>query len=209
MGGDLTVRSELGQGSTFTLWLREATPAQQEAARWRVEAPDTAARLQGLSDVGQRLLRELPSLIDTFVSRLRAEAMVPGALTLRSSQLADHVACYVADVAGMLVAIEEARGQPSKLVMDGAEIQLFVAERHGAQRARLGWTRDALQREWAILREEIDHLIRRSAGTLPESAVAEAHIVLERVLEQAEDGSVRALERFVGPAEAKRDEQPH
>jgi phage shock protein A len=95
----------------------------------------------------------------------------------------------------MLVAIEEARGQPSKLVTDGAEIQLFVAERHGAQRARLGWSREALQREWSILREEIDQLIRRSAGTLPESAVAEAQIVLERVLEQAEDGSIRALER--------------
>jgi signal transduction histidine kinase len=208
MGGDLTVRSEPGQGSTFTLWLREATPAQQEAARWRAESPDTAARLQGLSDVGQCLLRELPSLIETFVSRLRAEAMVPGALTLRSSQLADHVACYVADVAGMLVAIEEARGQPSKLVMDGAEIQLFVAKRHGAQRARLGWSRDALEREWTILREEIDQLIRRSAGTLPETAVAEARIVLERVLEQAEDSSVRALERFTGPADAAREDPP-
>ncbi|HEY3257889.1 MAG TPA: ATP-binding protein, partial [Gemmatimonadaceae bacterium] len=79
MGGDLTVKSEEGKGSSFTLWLREASAAEREAAQWREESPDTAARLQGLSDIGNAMLRDLPALVDSFVDRLRAEPIVPGA----------------------------------------------------------------------------------------------------------------------------------
>ena len=194
MAGDLTVSSTEGEGSTFTLWLREATAAQREAARWRAESPD-AARHQGLAEVGDLLLRELPSLVEAFVSRMRAEATVPGAISLRTTQLADHVGAYVADVAGVLSAIEEARGQPSRLVADGAEIQTFIAERHGAQRARLGWTPETLRAEWAVLNDEIKRAIQRRAGGAPDRAIAEAFIVLERLIEQAEESSTRALTR--------------
>src|SRR5436190_5239562 len=164
MGGDLVAHSESGHGSQFTLWLREANSAQREAARWRAESPDAAARLQGLGEVGRALLRELPALVDGFVERLRHECIVPGAPTLRGSQLADHIMPYVADIAGMLTAIEEARGQPTRLVADGADIQLYVAEKHGAQRARLGWTADTMRLEWSILQEEIERLVRRTSS---------------------------------------------
>jgi signal transduction histidine kinase len=195
MKGDLTVRSEVGKGSCFTLWLPEASAAAKDEARWRAESPDAAARLQGLSDVGEILLRELDPLIDSFVGRLRAESIIPNAESIRFSQLADHVGAYVADIAGMLVAIEEARGQPSSLVADGGDIQRLVAERHGAQRARLGWSANALHREWAILREEITRVIRRRARSVPESAIVEGRIVIERFLEQSEEASQRALAR--------------
>ncbi len=205
MGGDLTVQSEEQKGSVFTLWLKEASTAQREAARWRAESPDTAARLQGLGDVGRALLRELPSLTDAFVRRLREECIVPGALTIRTSQLADHMATYVADVASMLTAIEEARGQPTRLVADGTEIQMNVAERHGAQRARLGWTTDTLRREWSILREEIVRLVRRAASSVDAPSVAEGVVVLERFLEQGEEASCRALTRAGKPLEEERE----
>jgi hypothetical protein len=195
MGGDLTVESQADKGSTFTLWLCEASAAEREAADWRAESPDAAERLQGLSDTGNALLRELPNLCDAFVDRLRAERIVPNAHVLRSTQLADHVVGYVALMASMLKAIEEARGQPSRLIVEGAELQVLVAERHGAQRSRLGWTRDVLHREWEILREEIERVVRRAAaGAVETRAISEAMIVLDRFLEQGEDASTRALE---------------
>lgn len=195
MGGDLTVQSRLGEGSTFTLWLREASSAQRDAARWRAEAPDAAARLQGLADVGGVMLRELPAIIESFVARLREELPVTGIGALRASQLADHIAAYLADVGCTLAAIEEARGQPSRLVADGAELQGQIATQHGAQRARLGWTPAALRREWGILRDEIEQVVRRASITVSEEAVAEALLILDRFVDQAAETSGMALSR--------------
>jgi hypothetical protein len=93
------------------------------------------------------------------------------------------------------VLIEEARGETSRLVVESAEIQLYIAERHGWQRARLGWTVPALHREWSVLREEVERVMRRGANNVPERAVSEALLVVDRMLEQAEDRSMRALER--------------
>ena len=198
MGGDLTVSSTLGKGSTFTLWLCEANASERDAARWRAEAPDTAARLQGLADLGAILLRDLPALVTAFVSRLRSEPIVQNVQWLRTSQIADHVAAYIADVASTFTAIEEARGQPSRLIRDGTDIQVAIAERHGAQRARLGWTPNILNREWTILREEVERVIRRNSVSVADRAVQEALVMLQRFLEQGEEASLRAFTRVGG-----------
>ena len=197
MGGDLTVKSESGKGSVFTLWLREASAAQREAAHWRAESPAVAARLHGLSDVGHALLRDLASVVESFVARLRDETVVPGAESLRSSQLGDHAAAYVADMATLLTAVEEARGKPSPLVADSGDIQLFIAEKHGQQRARLGWTPKGLHREWTILGEEIGRVVRRASMQIPDRAAPEAIVIVERLIEQANERSGRALERLL------------
>jgi hypothetical protein len=193
--GDVSVRSEVGKGSVFTLWLPAATAAAQAAARWHADAPDTAARLCGLGEVGDLLLRELERLVDALVARLRAERIIASADSLRFSQLAGHVGPLVADIARVLIAVEEARGQPSSLVADGFEIQRLVAERHGMHRARLGWSQETLSREWRILHEEIDRVIRRRAQGLPETALSEALLLIERFLVQAEEIGARALSR--------------
>ena len=195
MGGDLTVRSESGKGSAFTLWLREASAVQRDAARWRAESPAVAARLHGLSDVGNMLLRDLASVVESFVARLRDEAVVPGAESLRASQLGNHAAAYIADLATLLAAVEEARGKPSPLVADSADIQLYIAEKHGQQRARLGWTPKGLHREWTILAEEIGRVVRRAAKQMHDRAGPEAIVILDRLIEQATERSGRALER--------------
>ena len=138
----------------------------------------------------------------------RAKSADRAAITdaLAQSTFADHIMPYVADIAGMLTAIEEARGQPTRLVADGADIQLYVAEKHGAQRARLGWTADTMRLEWSILQEEIERLVRRTSSSLDERAVAEALIVLQRFVEQGEDASCRALARAGEPADERQAE---
>jgi signal transduction histidine kinase len=195
MRGDLTVRSDIGKGSAFTLWLTAVGGSARETARRRAESPGPASRLQGLAETGEALVRELEPILNSFVARLRADPLMPAAPSLRFSQLADHLGTYVANIGGVLIAVEEAGGQPSGLIADGSEIQRLVAERHGAQRARLGWTVEALRREWRILGEEIERAIRRRSVGVDETAIAEGLTIIARFIDQGIELSGRALGR--------------
>jgi signal transduction histidine kinase len=195
MKGDLTVRSEVGTGSTFTLWLPAASQAARAKAKLRANSPDVAARLAGLAEIGEALVRELEPLLSAFVSRLRGDPLLARAQSLGFAQLADHVGTYVADVGAMLIAVEETSGQPSPLLADGSDIQRLVAERHGAQRARLGWTKNGLQREWRILEEEIERAIRRRMHAVPDATILEALTIVHQFIEQCEEISCRAFVR--------------
>jgi signal transduction histidine kinase len=195
MHGDITVRSEVGKGSQFTMWLPVASQVVRDAARGRARALETTGRPPGLAEVGAALLCELEPLLRAFVARLRADPVIPAPRSLRFSQLADHVGTYIADLGGVLVAVEESRGQPSALVADGTEIQRLVAERHGVQRARLGWTESALRREWVVLAEEAERAIRRRADGVAEARLGDALAVVQRFVKQGEELSCRALTR--------------
>jgi hypothetical protein len=71
----------------------------------------------------------------------------------------------------------------------------MLADRHGAQRQRLGWTPPALEREWRLFAEEVHRMIRRSAHVVAESTVAEANVIIDRFLEQARQTSLRSFAR--------------
>jgi len=192
MHGDLTVRSEPGKGSVFTLWLPEAGGATSVP---QADAHEAANRLQGVAEVGEILIREAGPLLSAFVARIRAENLANAAMRLRYSQLADHIATYIGDIGTVLVAVEEARGQPSGLLADGTEIQRLLAERHGAQRARLGWASDDLHREWQILDEEIERTLRRCANGVPAQTIEESLTIVRRLNGQSAELSRRALTR--------------
>ncbi len=196
MGGDITVTSSAGSGSRFTLWLPAAGEAQY--ADVRPSMPGLAGRephVQGLTEVGEALLRETDAVVDEIVARLRQEPLMPAAKSLRYTQLADHMTTLIADMAGALLILEDAHGEPSPLLVDAGEIQRFVAERHGIQRARIGWTKEALVREFVVMREEIAYAVGRAFPGESAGRVSEALALIERQAEQAEIASIQALER--------------
>jgi hypothetical protein len=195
MEGDLTVRSTPAAGSVFTLWLPATTTrSEQTPSEWQ-DSVDGFTRLHGVAEVGELLLREVATLLEVLVVCVRNEGLVPEGKALKFSQLVDHYPSFLADLGGMLIAIEEAHGQPSSLLTDGTDIQRLIAERHGAQRERMGSSVESVRREYGLLREELADVLRRRARGIPESAIEEGLIILNRVLEQAEESSVRGLLR--------------
>ncbi len=209
MGGDLTVESKVGEGSRFSLWLPAesygevrqgesgVTPkasGSEEASSGITSAHPVERQLEGLSDLGTALLTQLEAMVAAIVARIRSDPNLRMAAGLRTSQVADHLSTFLADIAGALPIVEESAGRPSHLLADALEIQRLVSERHGAQRARLGWTESSVRREFMIIREEIERVVRASVATgplTPEDAIA----TVNRFVDQSEYVTVRALER--------------
>jgi signal transduction histidine kinase len=193
MGGDLTVTSRLGKGSTFTLWLAAAPPNAEESSLPKstpTTVPATIASA-GLASMGERLLRETEPLLKAVVGRLRTDPAIPNVQQLKYTQIADHFGTLFADIAESLVVLEESADQPSPIMADATLIQRLIAERHGIQRARLGWPPSAIQREYEIVREEVERILNRA---LSESRppIPDALGVVMRFFEQAEYVSLTA-----------------
>src|ERR1043166_791178 len=126
MKGDPTVESEVGAGSAFTLWLPAVSPSSAETQRWR---PATTAdgRLLAVGEAAKILQRGVEGLLEAFVTHLRTEHIIPAAGSLRFSHLAGHLGSFVVSLGTTLLAIEEARGQPSPLVSDATDILRAIA----------------------------------------------------------------------------------
>jgi signal transduction histidine kinase len=193
MGGDLTVESEPGQGSTFTLWLPGESPLRPPFGEAVLDEA-RRERARGLAEVGKALRNSVDEILDAFSARLRREPLMAGAASLRQSNLEDHASTYLTDVALALISIDQGILDLSEMLRDGTEIQQMISKLHGAQRARFGWTEEAIRREFAILQEEVDAAVRRGAS----AAHAEDGIALiTRFLEHAERISVRGWRKAV------------
>ncbi|HST07092.1 MAG TPA: ATP-binding protein [Gemmatimonadaceae bacterium] len=195
MGGDLSVQSEVGKGSTFTLWLPADTAAKDVERAPTIAGQSVALQreVEGLGDVGRALLLVVEEIVESIVDRIKRDPNLGSAAGLRFSQLADHLASLLADIAGALVVMEEANGTSSPTLADAVEIQRLISERHGAQRQRLGWSESDLRREFMIVREEIELAVKKASEFGEPLPVEDGVAVIGRFLDQAEYIAVRAL----------------
>jgi hypothetical protein len=138
------------------------------------------------------VLGELERVLHAYVARLRSDLATPSAHAAAEAQVEDHLASFLADLAGALHHLDAAEagtggvppGEPTAAVQDSTAIQRVVAERHGVQRARLGWSEQEIRREFTILREELAAAVRRRApDLLPGPTAAARQGEVERALE--------------------------
>lgn len=207
MGGDLTVTSTLGAGSSFSLWLPVAAASTDLLAQLDAQGgvkdsadaasrhPDPARDQSGLVDVSHALLVAMAPLVDEVVERLRSDLTLPMAAGIRTSQVADHLSTLLVDIAAALMVVGEAGGDSASLLADTMAIQRLIAERHGQQRAGLGWTEASMRREFMIIREELERVVRLAVPTEGPLELADAVATATRFVDQAEYISVRALEK--------------
>jgi hypothetical protein len=206
MGGDVTLETELGAGATFTLWL-PAPPSVRAAATGDRAGCTTDERrtgprdVAGLAQAGATLRDHTPAVMHAVLRRLRGELESPGAATVGDAELEDHLGTLLVELARALVLIEAEGGETTRTLRDGTEIQRVLAERHGAQRAALGWSEADHKREFAILREEIGnvlhggHIVDAASGgddAPPASRQAVALGIVARLLAHVERAGERA-----------------
>ena len=200
MGGDITVLSEVGKGSSFTLWLRGAgaearpTPTSEYPAFHDVvpEVDATAVRL-----ITSALKREIPVISQRYVNRLRDEGEVPDLSSVSESYVRDHADTVVAEIGTAAALLAETNGRASDLLRDGSEIQRLLAELHGAQRYRLGWSEAEIARDVETLSAEIVSAIGEFAA---DAAASEFVVdVTRKILGQWKQTSVRGY-RFARAA---------
>jgi hypothetical protein len=191
MGGDVTVRSDVGVGSSFFLWLPAAADEMMTArpAEGDAEAPGSTGTLIA---AGKALLVDIERILTEHVARLRTDPETPRAHRMSPAELEDHFASFLADVAQALGSMNLATAAESLLLRDGTLIQRTIAERHGRQRARFGWTEQEVRREFEIMREEVSTSIRRQVRRPRPQEVEEVISVVHGFIDQAETVTLAA-----------------
>jgi PAS domain S-box-containing protein len=194
MGGDLTLRSTEGLGSSFFFWLPSA-PA--EAVRADMGHPSTAApgSTAILGEVRDAIFAELERILYAFVARLRSDPATPSAHTRSEAELEDHLASFLSDIAQTFGGMDLAAGSSGDALRDGSDIQRRISERHGEQRFRLGWAEPEVSREHQILREELAAAIRRHVHRERPDEVEEMIDAVRIFLSAGERVSIEAYRR--------------
>jgi PAS domain S-box-containing protein len=184
MGGDLIARSRPGSGANFTLWLPSAeavpaasTPPLELSLRRRTPAlggmsisdhtapPLDDAAYTVLHALGVRLSADAEAIAGRYVNAVRDDGRFPGADTLPSVQLRDHATPVVGLLASQLMVIGETHGAAPELLGDGGQMQRVMAELHGAQRYRIGWSEADIERETPLLVAELERAIGDALDT--------------------------------------------
>ena len=179
MGGDLTVTSQLGDGSTFSLWLA----APRNVAEGKRDRRAFDRDIEGLPVLADHLLRRLKPIVDAYVARLRRDGAVPRATEASDIELRDHIPHFMAGLSDLLRHAGAVGDDVSHVLRASNAIQRTTLELHGAQRHHLGWSPDALRRDLDLLRRVIRHDVQVTA---PAGLDGDPPLeVLDRLFEQA------------------------
>jgi hypothetical protein len=148
-----------------------------------------------IAELGRAILEESTAIAARFVAGLREDpATFANVERLSDVQLQNHLQTGLADISQALMILQSTSGDPSELMRDTTEIQRVVAERHGVQRQRLGWSEAALSREFQILRHAIDEALAARSDL---HVGREARALMEGFIEQLEQTSLRALRHAI------------
>ncbi|MGQ0560759.1 MAG: PAS domain-containing sensor histidine kinase [Gemmatimonadota bacterium] len=194
MGGDLTVESTVGKGSSFTLWLpgtipESIAPEQTWISKLRAEGH----RPRGFAVVGEQMIDAIDDILDEYADRLKQELPLPRTSRLEYADLVNHAGTFLTDIAQALIVLENSNADPVQLMHDGTQIQRVISELHGAQRFRLGWTEEMLAGDWRILWEAISRWLDKSRVDLDHVNREDALSTLKSMVDFAEATSLRGL----------------
>jgi PAS domain S-box-containing protein len=209
MGGDLTLDSEVGVGSTFTLWLPAASPAaidETPAQRWQRALEGQPQReTRGIGEIGRLLRGELHGMIETWENRVRTSAKLPAMRRLDSATVIDHMLPLLADAVQTLVIVERTGGWESTLLADGTELHRIIGRNHGRQRYELGCSEEELAQEYRLLIDVAVAGVERHATARSEEA-ALASGVMTRLLMHARADSIQAYREAAAAAAVGADD---
>ena len=192
MGGDLTLESTPGEGSKFTIWLPAPARAAETPASGTPRQHDPVLRSRGLAELGAQLRDHVDEAVEALVKRLQGDdAVFPRGRELRRVLLEDHWGSFVSDVAQQLLIVGETGGEASLLFGDGTRIQQMIADLHGRQRVTLGWTDEQIAREYVVLEDELEKLLRPGLRTATPEIDA-ALEVLRNIVRAAATTGLRA-----------------
>ncbi|HUF29361.1 MAG TPA: ATP-binding protein, partial [Gemmatimonadaceae bacterium] len=211
MGGDLTLRSAPNEGSTFVLWLPaphgrnvELDVAQMEHAPQKEVSGYKSRRLV---EITHCLRRHADEFLQAHLARLRTDSKLADAVRpLSEVELEDHLASFIPDLLQTLAAIQDAGGLESPNQYDSCVIQRVIAELHGRQRHRLGWSEAQLLREQSLF---ADGLRQFAEARIPDDLGdrTTAIEILERLTTRSTAITLRGF-RHAAQAEAPFD-KPH
>ncbi|MHB1264828.1 MAG: sensor histidine kinase [Gemmatimonadaceae bacterium] len=159
-------------------------------ARERLPDPTLDA---GIADVGEVLLRESAGIVASLVLRLRHAEHGSPLLSLQYPDLANHFVSYIAVLAETLMTRSDHGPLQVKRVEEGQEMLRALADRHGVQRARLGFHEGAVEREWEMLQEEMERALAEHTTQLQPPAVNEALVLVRRNVLHAQMRSRRTF----------------
>jgi hypothetical protein len=144
------------------------------------------------ADVGEALLGESERIVASYIARLRNDEQLVSARGLPDEPLADHEVTFLADIAQCLSVVGVDGPDAKSMLDDGTAIQRLISARHGAQRARLGWSEAELRRDFEIFQDVVLEAVRRRMTRSSAPELARASELITIFVRVAERHALRA-----------------